>query len=99
MSTPYAGNSASYPSDAALPDDGDARNASSVNVPFEAILDRTAWLRAAIPVFKIQEFTADGTWTAPAEANTFAIIIGGPATLPTLRANANDCKSYYIKNP
>lgn len=45
MPTQYAGNPNNYPASAGLPADSDPRSAASVNVPFEAVLDRTAFLK------------------------------------------------------
>lgn len=44
MST-YVGNPALYPGTITLPDDGNPRSAGSMNVPFEALADRTATLK------------------------------------------------------
>lgn len=46
MSTPYAGNPAAFPTDYLIPDDGESKNATSVNVALEALGDRTAYLKA-----------------------------------------------------
>lgn len=46
MSSTYAGNPATFPATVTIPDDGDARNAASVNVPLEGLADRTANLNA-----------------------------------------------------
>lgn len=46
MSSPYAGNPALFPATYLIPSDGDPRNAVSVNVAFEALGDRTAYLQA-----------------------------------------------------
>ncbi len=45
MGSQYAGT-AVFPTDFTIPDDGDAYDAASVNVAFEALGDRTAYLRA-----------------------------------------------------
>jgi hypothetical protein len=50
MGSPIAGNAGSYPTDFVIPDDGDPRSASSVNVAFEALADRTAYLNARTPI-------------------------------------------------
>ena len=44
MSTTYAGNNASFPTDITLPSDGDAKPVSSVNAALEGLADRTAYL-------------------------------------------------------
>lgn len=46
MATPYSGNPGNYPTSAALPDDGDKPTAELFNVPYEALMDRTANLKA-----------------------------------------------------
>jgi hypothetical protein len=46
MASPLAGNPASYPAEITIPDDGDPRSVSSVNVGLEALADRTANLDA-----------------------------------------------------
>jgi hypothetical protein len=43
-----AGDPTSYPVSAQILDNGDSDDASTWNVPFEALLDRTAWLRSYI---------------------------------------------------
>lgn len=40
-----AGDGSAYPVSFQIPDDGDSMNASSVNVAYEALADRTAWLK------------------------------------------------------
>src|SRR6185295_8620622 len=70
MSHLEPGDPTNYPTNVTLPDDGDARSASSVNVPFEGLLDRTAFLKAK--VFAINgeasvlsySSTSPTTWTA-----------------------------------
>jgi hypothetical protein len=47
MATQKTGNGAAYPASTLIPDDGDTQPAASVNVAFEALLDRTEWLREA----------------------------------------------------
>ena len=74
MGSQYAG-SATFPADFTIPDASDAKDPTSVNIALEALGDRTAWLRAAIPNLKMEIFTASGTWTAPA-STTFAILVG-----------------------
>lgn len=56
-----------YPASIVIPDDGDARTASSVGVPFEALADRTAWLHAALAAHGATEvvFNASGSLTVP----------------------------------
>jgi hypothetical protein len=83
-----------FPIDFTIPDDGDARSASSVNVPFEALADRTAWLKANTTIVAEIEFIANGSFTWPFGA-THAIFDGygggggggkganGPATTHT----------------
>lgn len=45
MSSTYAGNSASYPTNITIPSDGDDMDAASVNAAFEGLADRTARLK------------------------------------------------------
>lgn len=47
MAHTYAGT-ATYPANITCPDDGDARNASSVNVPLEGLADRAAYLKSKL---------------------------------------------------
>jgi hypothetical protein len=49
MSTTYAGANV-FPVGITIPSDGDAENASSVNVPIEALADRTVYLKAVAAV-------------------------------------------------
>lgn len=65
MSFQYAGNPASYPIDYTVPDDGNAENATSVNVAFEALGDRTAYLHATTSPLVDTLTAAAGTWTCP----------------------------------
>lgn len=44
MSSSYAGNPAAFATTITIPDDGDPKNAASVNIPFEVLADRTAYL-------------------------------------------------------
>ena len=64
-----SGNGDNYPETALLPDDGDDIEAGSVNVPFEALLDRTEWLREEFLArsFASTTFSTAGIteWTAP----------------------------------
>lgn len=46
MSHTEAGDATNYPTDITLPDDGDTLDVASMNVGFEGLADRTAWLRA-----------------------------------------------------
>jgi len=73
-----AGNPAVFPVDFTVPDDSDDFDVTSVNVAFEALADRTAWLKAqlssssmrraaiASPTFHTTHWTANGIgsrWT------------------------------------
>jgi hypothetical protein len=66
MSSTYAGANA-FPASFTIPDDGDAENASTVNVPLEALADRTVYLQQHSPRLTTQEYTTPGsyTWVAP----------------------------------
>lgn len=82
----YAGQEV-YPQQVDLPDDGVKRDASEVNVPFEAVLDRTAWLAShrvhGIYRYAIQptpptiEAFPDSSWKASGVAKV---------TVPNVRA-------------
>ena len=61
MGSQYAGNPASFPVDFTIPDDGDPRNAASVNVAFEALGDRTAWLSTHREVYSVGDSIETGT--------------------------------------
>lgn len=60
-----AGDPALFPADFTVPDDGDPKNASSWNVAFEALADRTAWLKAHSPRLQAVVFTATGSIVIP----------------------------------
>lgn len=80
-----AGDGTTYPASFMVPDDGDAKTASSVNVAFEALADRTAYL-AARTIPRHDDFPVSGTWTAPANCTEVEIVgygaggAGGGAT-------------------
>lgn len=57
-----------------IPADGDTLDAASVNVALEALADRTQALALAVRN-RVDEFTANGTWTAP--DNCFAVELEG----------------------
>ncbi len=59
------GGTAIYPVDYSIPDDGDDVHASSVNVAFEALGDRTEWLREQRSRQTTQTFTTTQTVTVP----------------------------------
>lgn len=61
MSTPYAGAN-SFPSTLLCPDDGDAENASTVNVPMQGLADRTVYLNTRI-ADRVDVILATSTWT------------------------------------
>ncbi len=69
MSTVYAG-SETFPTSATIPDDGDDLTAASADVPFEALLDRTEWLKTHGILAAYQSAGAEGgilfTWTSTA---------------------------------
>lgn len=57
-----------------IPGDGDDLDAASVNVALEALADRTQHLALASKN-RLDEFTADGTWTCP--DNVFSVEVEG----------------------
>lgn len=67
MGHQIAGTATSYPVDFTVPDDGDAENATSVNVAFGALADRTANAKAMIAHRYDTMPSASGTWTCPLE--------------------------------
>jgi hypothetical protein len=63
MGHAYAGAD-SFPTDYTIPDDGDARTAASVDVAFEALGDRTIYLKNRLAALgAVHDFTAVGTTT------------------------------------
>lgn len=66
MPTIYAGNPASYATNITLPSDGDPRSAASVNVPLEALADRTAFLLAG-GMNVLADLTALAAITTPSD--------------------------------
>jgi hypothetical protein len=76
MSSQYAGDPDAFPSDFTIPDDGDAQDASSVNVAFEALGDRTAYLATKGLRVQVFTFNASGTFNAPANAAAIALAEG-----------------------
>lgn len=82
MSDPYAGNPALFPATYPIPEDSDPPTAANVNPAFEALGDRTAFLRAMVahafvPIYV--ELLAGGTISIPANAAPFAFLeaVGG----------------------
>lgn len=69
MSSQYAGT-ATFPADFTIPDDGDPKDATSVNVALEALGDRSVYNKAALlayiatnsPRIKVYTYTASGTF-------------------------------------
>lgn len=61
-----------------IPDDGDTIDAASVNAAFEALADRTQFLKAIADGLglRIKTFTAGTTWTAPANVAGVAFLYG-----------------------
>ena len=98
MGHQYAGNPAAFPTDFTVPDDGDPSNATSVNVAFGALGDRTAYLFANLSPKVDVLNAAAGTWTCPANVTTVEILAygagggggggcGGDTTTPTVRSS------------
>lgn len=50
MPSSYAGNDTTWAANVTMPDDADPKNAASVNVGFEPLADRTAYLRRLVEV-------------------------------------------------
>lgn len=76
MGSQLAGDPDDFPDDFTIPDDSDPPTASAVNVGFEALANRTAWLKAhGLALGGIEDITATGTWPAP-EGAMFAILEG-----------------------
>lgn len=78
MAHQIAGNPNSFPVSFSIPDDGDARTAASVNVAFEALADRTAFIQGRVGKMEMVEFTSSGSWPVPDGVDKiFAELIGG----------------------
>ncbi len=79
MSGTYSG-SVTFPATFTIPDDSDAPTASSVNVPIEALGDRTAYLKALADASKcvpvVTEWLTSGNFTLPADALNYGIYEG-----------------------
>lgn len=103
MPTPYAGNPATFPASYNIPSDGDPADAASVNAAFEALGDRTAWLKARVTASAFVLILADTyapggifshTWTldyAPSEnVSLFAY---------TSNVQANDVFQVWARMP
>jgi hypothetical protein len=63
MSTDYTGT-ATWADDIPLPDDGDTANAASIDVPLEALADRTMTLQAAVANASVSDYWTDDDTTA-----------------------------------
>lgn len=60
-----------FPASFLVPDDGDALNASTLNVPYEALADRTTWLKVRIDQLdEAADLTALGAIAAPTNGLT-----------------------------
>lgn len=66
----------SFPVDFTIPDDGNARNAAAQNVGFEALADRTIWLKARLGQLVTTTYDAN-TAGIVIPINVVAAIIGG----------------------
>lgn len=80
MGHQYLGNPAAFPASYQIPDDGDAKNAASMNVGLEALGDRTAWLKANLPYLQAITVLATGNIVVPPQATQlFYSACGGGA--------------------
>ena len=79
MPSNESGDPTNYPTAITIPSDGDGPGikAADVNVAFEGLADRTAWLRALAESIgiKVSVFTSSGTYVVPAGV-TNVILIG-----------------------
>lgn len=75
MADQYEGNPNNFPDDFTLPDDSAPPTAFEFNPAFEALGDRTAYVRSRLMVVSIQDFIANATIDVPAGA--VAAIIEG----------------------
>ena len=76
MPTNIPGSAQGYPTNVVAPSTGDLRNAASVQVAFEDLADRTAWLRRN-PSMAARNWTYHGGLTRPGDAITPAAIASG----------------------
>ena len=63
-----------YPATFVIPDDGSPRDASSVGVPFEALADRTEWLKAMLGGVESTVFNASGTYEVPSQCRLLVAV-------------------------
>ncbi len=71
-----SGDSSAFPASFTVPDDGDVQDASSVNVGFEALADRTAYLRTRLGQIAALTFHTD----VDTGAATFGVVKYSDAT-------------------
>ncbi len=79
MGHQYAGSN-SFPSDYTIPDDLDDDAAVSYDVAFEALGDRTVYLKAEVAKCAVRRdvITTTGTWTCPASVTSIEVLgMGG----------------------
>lgn len=74
MSSQYAGAEL-FPDDFTIPDDGEELTAAAFNVAYEALGDRTQWLKSRVVTISLGTALSSATVTAPARA--FAVILEG----------------------
>lgn len=95
MSHAYNGNPASFTAAITLPDDGDAKNASSVNTPLEGLADQVAYLKNVTDVVGVNAIR-NGTAiqmvaiTAPPDGTVFNVLGIGMYTFKVGSIAAND---------
>lgn len=92
MSTPYAGNPASYPANVSLPDDGEPAAARTFAPAYQQLADRTAWLAAGLTAEAAARAAADTAETAARIAlqDKFEVLV------PRQRADQTSIPALYV---
>lgn len=86
MTTPYAGNAASFPATVSLIDDGEPANAAVTNPPWQQLADRTAYLNAADAAEATARAAADSPLINFVKLAPFQVLVKGSAAAPLGRA-------------
>jgi hypothetical protein len=95
MPSPFAGSSATYPTTYLIPSDGDDIDAASVNVAFEALGDRTEWLRARQnDYFQYTNSTNSGGDPSTVETFTYAVIAGAWTKSAVVKVDVPSCVAF-----